>query len=73
MQGQKGMDVKVLAARTIAAIEAGKLAIRPGLSNVLMAMSRIAPKFMLEQMVRMSKPRKSAGLHGYCAQRTAGR
>jgi uncharacterized oxidoreductase len=52
MKGQKGMDVKVLAARAIAGIESGKLEIRPGLSNVLKAMSRIAPQFMLKQMTK---------------------
>jgi uncharacterized oxidoreductase len=55
MKGQKGMDVKVLAARAIAGIEAGKLEIRPGLSNVLKAMSRIAPQFMLNQMTQVAK------------------
>ena len=35
MEGQKGMDVGVLAKQAIAGIEAGKLEIRPGLSNVL--------------------------------------
>jgi uncharacterized oxidoreductase len=55
MKGQKGMEAKVLAKRAIAGIEAGKLEIRPGLSNVLKAMSRIAPKFMLKQMVKMAK------------------
>jgi uncharacterized oxidoreductase len=54
MKGQKGMDVKVLAARAIAGIESGKLEIRPGLSNVLKAMSRIAPQFMLRQMTKMA-------------------
>jgi len=57
MKGQKGMDVRVLAKRAIAGIEAGKLEIRPGLSNVLKAMSRIAPKLMLAQMVKMTKPK----------------
>jgi uncharacterized oxidoreductase len=52
MKGQKGMDVKVLAARAIAGIESGMLEIRPGLSNVLKAMSRIAPQFMLKQMTK---------------------
>ena len=61
MKGQKGMDVKVLARRAIAGIEAGKTEIRPGLSNVLKAMSRIAPQFMLRQMVKMTKP-KNPGL-----------
>jgi uncharacterized oxidoreductase len=59
MKGQKLMDVTVLAHRTIAGIEAGKLEIRPGLSNVLKAMSRIAPQFMLKQMAKMAKPKSS--------------
>ena len=58
MKGQKGMNVEVLATRAIAGIEAGKLEIRPGLSNVLKAMSRIAPRFMFKQMTKMSKLRK---------------
>ncbi len=59
MEGQKGMDVKLLAKRAIAGIEAGKVEIRPGLSNVLKAMSRIAPQFMLKQMAKMAKPKKT--------------
>jgi len=54
---QKGMDVTVLATRAIAGIEAGKLEIRPGLSNVLKAMSRVAPNFMLHQLAKMGKPK----------------
>ena len=50
--------MKVLAKRAISGIEAGKLEIRPGLSNVLKAMSRIAPQFMLQQMARMAKPKE---------------
>jgi uncharacterized oxidoreductase len=57
MKGQKGMDVTVLVKKAIAGVEAGKLEIRPGLSNVLKVMSRIAPQFMLSQVVRMSKPK----------------
>jgi uncharacterized oxidoreductase len=56
MKGQKGMDVSVLVRKAIAGIEAGKLEIRPGLSNVLKFMSRVAPKFMLGQLVKMSTP-----------------
>jgi uncharacterized oxidoreductase len=56
MRGQKAMDVKTLAQHALSGIEAGKLEIRPGLSNVLRAMSRIAPQFMLRQMSKMSKP-----------------
>lgn len=57
-KGQMGMDVTVLARQAIAGIERGKLEIRPGLSNVLKAMSRIAPHFMLKQMAEMTKPTK---------------
>jgi len=62
MKGRKGVDVKVLARKAIAGIEAGNLEIRPGLSNVLKIMSRIAPRFMLNQMAKMTKPRTLAGL-----------
>jgi hypothetical protein len=51
----------VLASKAIAGIEAGKLEIRPGLSNVLKAMSRIAPQFMLNQMANMD-PRSDRAL-----------
>jgi uncharacterized oxidoreductase len=60
MKDQKGMDVKALASGAIAGIEAGKLEIRPGLSNVLKAMSRIAPAFMFKQMVKMAKLNRPA-------------
>jgi uncharacterized oxidoreductase len=51
----KGMDVTVLARRAIAGIEAGKLEIRPGVSNVLKIMSRIAPQLMLAQLAKMGR------------------
>jgi uncharacterized oxidoreductase len=57
MQGQKAMDVAVLAKRAIAGIEAGRLEIRPGLSNVLKIMSRVAPQFMFRQMTKMTTPK----------------
>jgi uncharacterized oxidoreductase len=57
MRGQKGMDVQVLVRRAVARIEAGKLEIRPGLANVLKAMSRIAPQFMLNQLAKLAKPK----------------
>lgn len=57
MKGQKGMDVKVLVEQALTGIEAGQLEIRPGLSNALKTMSRVAPAFMLKQMVKMTKPR----------------
>jgi len=52
------MDMKILVKQAISGIEAGKLEIRPGLSNVLKIMSRIAPQFMLKQMANMTKPKK---------------
>lgn len=57
MRGQKAMSVQTLARRAIAGIEAGKLEIRPGLANVLKAMNRLAPGFMLKQMAGMAKPK----------------
>jgi uncharacterized oxidoreductase len=58
MAGQKGMNVELLVKQAISGIEAGKLEIRPGLSNVLKIMSRIAPQFMLRQMANMGKPKQ---------------
>jgi uncharacterized oxidoreductase len=53
MKGQKGMAVDVLVAKAIAGIEAGKTEIRPGLSNVLYLMSRLAPSLPFRQMAKM--------------------
>jgi uncharacterized oxidoreductase len=58
MAGQKGMNVELLVKQAISGVEAGKLEIRPGLSNVLKIMSRIAPQFMLRQMANMGKPKQ---------------
>ena len=58
MKGQKGMNVTALVRKTIAGIEAGRAEVRPGLSNVLQVMSRIAPHFMLKQMVKMTQPKQ---------------
>jgi len=55
MKGQKGMDVSLLVRKTIAGIEAGKTEIRPGLSNVLYLLSRLAPQLPFEQMAKMVK------------------
>jgi uncharacterized oxidoreductase len=57
MRREKGMDVRVLARKAIARIEAGDLEIRPGLSNVLKIMSRLAPGFMFHQLSKLGKPR----------------
>ncbi len=58
MKDEKGMDVVVFAQKAIAGIEAGKREIRPGLSNVLKAMSRIAPQFMLKQMAKLGNTKR---------------
>ncbi len=55
----QGMDVQSLARVAIAAIEAGKLEIRPGLSNLLKLMSRLAPQLTLRQMAKMSRRKAS--------------
>lgn len=62
MKGQKGMDVTVLAHKAIAGIEAGTLEIRPGLSNVLKLMSRVAPAFMFNQLANMGRPKALSAL-----------
>jgi uncharacterized oxidoreductase len=56
MAGQTMMDVATLARRTIAGIEAGKVELRPGLSNLLMIASRLAPRFALGQLVKAMRP-----------------
>ena len=53
----KPMPLHVLADRAISALAAGKLEIRPGLSNVLKFMSRAAPSFMLNQLAKATTPR----------------
>jgi uncharacterized oxidoreductase len=55
MKREKGMPPAVLVQRAIKAIEAGKLEIRPGVSNVLAIASRVAPHFMFKQMVKLSQ------------------
>lgn len=57
MKREKAMPPEDLARRAVAAIEAGKLEIRPGVANVLRTMSRIAPGFMLKQMTRLANPK----------------
>jgi uncharacterized oxidoreductase len=53
MKRQKGMLVDVLVSKAIAGIEAGKTEIRPGLSNVLYLLSRLAPSLPFGQMAKM--------------------
>ena len=55
MKGEKAMPGKTLVKHALAGIEAGKDEITPGVTNVLRAMSRLAPGFMFSQMVKMSK------------------
>ena len=52
MKGQKGMTVDVLVRKALAGIEAGRLEVRPGLSNALYLLSRVVPSLPLRQMVR---------------------
>jgi uncharacterized oxidoreductase len=49
-EGVKAMDVKTLVKQAIDGIEKDRLEIRPGLSNMLKIMNRIAPDFMLKQL-----------------------
>ncbi|MGC1458212.1 MAG: SDR family NAD(P)-dependent oxidoreductase [Steroidobacteraceae bacterium] len=60
MSREKGMDVQVLARKAISGIEAGHLEVRPGLSNVLRIMSRLAPQFMFNQLAKVGRPQGSA-------------
>ena len=60
MKGRRAMDVGVLAKRAIAGIEAGRLEIRPGQSNALKILSRIAPNFIFKQLTRMGRPAPAA-------------
>ena len=53
MKGQKGMPVDVLVSKAIAGIEAGKTEVRPGLSNVLYLLSRLAPSLPFGQLAKM--------------------
>ncbi|MGA2880997.1 MAG: SDR family NAD(P)-dependent oxidoreductase [Bryobacteraceae bacterium] len=53
MKGIRAMDVAKMVGQAIQGIRKDQLEIRPGLSNVLKLMSRIAPQFMLKQF---SKP-----------------
>ena len=59
LKGSKGMTVEALAHAEIVGIERGREEIRPGLANMLNAMSRIAPQFMFRQMTRMMKPARA--------------
>lgn len=53
MKGRRGMNVQALVKQAISGIESGKTEIRPGLSNVLYILSRIAPRVPFGQMSKM--------------------
>ena len=53
MKGQKAMDVQALVKQARAGIESGKTEIRPGLSNILYLLSRIAPQTPFRQMAKL--------------------
>ena len=52
LAGAKAMPVQTLARLAIQGFEKDTLEIRPGLSNTLKLMSRIAPQFMLKQLAK---------------------
>ncbi len=54
--GIKGMDVKVLAKAAIDGLEKDALEIRPGLSNALKWMSRVAPNFAANMLGKSAEP-----------------
>ena len=56
-KGQKAMPVPELAEKAIAGVEAGKLEIRPGQSNALKLLSRVAPGFAFKMLTKMTKPK----------------
>jgi uncharacterized oxidoreductase len=60
MKGHKAMDPEILVSKAIAAIEAGKTEIRPGLSNMLKIASRVAPSFVFGQMAKIGQPNRQA-------------
>ena len=57
-KGQKAMPVAMLARKAIAGIEAGKLEIRPGQSNLLKVLSRVAPDFAFKQLTSLTRPKQ---------------
>ena len=56
-RGQKAMPPDVLARKAIAGIEAGKLEIRPGQSNLLQLLGRVSPGFAFKQLTKLTRPR----------------
>jgi uncharacterized oxidoreductase len=64
MRGQKGMPVEILVTKAITGIEAGKKEVRPGLSNILYLLSRLAPALPFGQMARWCAMRIDGGRIG---------
>jgi uncharacterized oxidoreductase len=58
-KGNRGMAVDELVKRAIAGIENGRQEIRPGLANVLKAMSRLAPEIIFRRLTRTMKPART--------------
>lgn len=56
-KGMSAMDVKVLVKKAIAGIESGCDEIRPGQSNLLKLMSRLAPGVALKMLSMATKPK----------------
>jgi uncharacterized oxidoreductase len=59
MKREKGMDPGIVARHAIAGIEAGKIEIRPGVSNILKIASRVAPNLMFKQMIKLSQLKRA--------------
>lgn len=53
-KGTKPMPLQMLADKAMAGIVAGETEIRPGLSNVLKLLSRVAPEVGLRQLAKAS-------------------
>jgi uncharacterized oxidoreductase len=60
--GVKAMDVKALVGSALAGIERDRFEIRPGASNMLNLMSRIAPAFILAQLAKPARAMRT-GAH----------
>jgi uncharacterized oxidoreductase len=55
VKGIRMMDVGEMVRRTIRGLKNDQLEIRPGKSNLLKIMSRVAPNFILKQLSRSVK------------------
>jgi hypothetical protein len=62
VKGIPMMDVSKMVSQAIKGLERDQLEIRPGLSNVLKLMSRLAPQFILNRLSRSVEPRGNNGV-----------